>query len=416
MRVADSTYTGTMGLTLEVAVRNRCSASEIESFLAKKGCRVAEDAALDTAGASFEVWRKTANGAVHLCIVDGPLRVETEDLADELAAMLMAPKWLYQVNFPADTPQRSISTLLGLAKLIAKQGDGAVYDPQEDAVLWPRSRPKRFVRRRDAETGPMLFLDIFSPARANGASLMRSYLDVCRRLLPEALPNRYGDYEPMQHRLNGVDDEHALLDFAQESSQIEYGGSFFWSASRPFEHCSVSFGDRRRGVTPSHYDDVRGRERMRPMTVLGAWVRLDCGNEGALADALEAFLVEVARAMGAFYACASLGVFPYHGPMWIGIPEVPTWLSWYGNEYSEWLRVRVGKPRPGSTEYPEGVMVRRAALPSDLEATLRHPLRPPERLVGAYASTPKRIAAEIPESIPEGDIESWSYGGSDDGL
>ena len=406
-------YTGNVSLSLEVAVRRKCSADRIEAFLNRKGCEVAGGAPVDASGGSFEIARKTAKGPAHLCIVDGPLRVETENLADKLAAMLLAPKWLYQLNLSAGTPLRHSNTALGLAKLIAKEGDGAVYDPQKDEVLWPRSRPKRFVKRRDAETGPTLFLDAFIPARANGSFLMRSYLETCRRFLPEALPKRYGDYEPMQHRLRGAGDEKALLDFAQKLSEIEYGGSFFWSASRPFEHSSVSFGDRRRGVTRGDLYDVPGRERMRPMTVLGAWVLLGCGNDDAFADALETFLVEVARATGAFYACASLGTFSYHGPMWIGIPETTTWLSWYGNEYA----VGLGKDRlrPGVTVYPEGLMVRRAATPGDSEETLRHPVRTPDQLIGVYLSEPKRIAAEIPKSIPEGDIEQWSYGGSSDG-
>ena len=139
--VARSAYTWIVSLTLEVAVRGKCSADRIEAFLTKKGCQVAGGASLDAPGGSFEIARKTAKGPAHLCIVDGPLRVETEDLADKLAAMLLAPKWLYQLNFSVETPQRHFNTVLGLAKLIAKEGDGAVYDPQEDEVLWPRSRP-----------------------------------------------------------------------------------------------------------------------------------------------------------------------------------------------------------------------------------------------------------------------------------
>ena len=206
----------------------------------------------------------------------------------------------------------------------------------------------------------------------------------------------------MQHRLSGVGDERALLDFAQKSSEIEYGGYFFWSASRPFEHSSLSFGDRRRGVKRGDLYDLPGRERMRPMTVLGAWVLLDRERNAALADAIEAFLTRVARATSAFYACASLNIFPCHGPMWIGIPETTTWLSWYGREYSDELEKH--RESPGVTIHPEGMMVRRAAMPSDSEETLRHPVQTPDRLIGAYLSEPKRIAAEIPKSIPEGDI------------
>lgn len=388
--LAPSAYTGSVSLTLEVAVRRKCSADRIDAFLAKKGCQVAGGASPDAAGGSFEVSRKTAKGLVHLCIVDGPLRVETEDLADQLAAMLLAPKWLYQLNFSAEIPQRHFNTILGLAKLIAKDGDGAVYDPQEDEVLWPRSRPKRIVSRADEPARPELFLDFFMPARANGGTLIQSYLNVCRRSLPEGVPKRYGDYEPLQHRLTGLHDEKALLDFADAASQVEYGDWLFWTATRPFVHSSLSFGDRRRDCHHVFYQNHPHRNRTRPMTQLHASLLGKVAENEAWADAIELFVAEVARATGAFCASASLGAWTAMGRTWIGIPSTPTWLSWYGRPYADAL---TGVSASSDIRaFAEGIMVRRGTVICDSEASSRHPLQPHERFVGVYADTNSRIA------------------------
>lgn len=400
-----SAYTRNVSLTLEVAVRRKCDPDRIEAFLAGKGCQVTGGISLDAAGGSFEIVRKMAKGPVRLCIVDGPLRVETEDLADKLAAMLLAPKWLYQLNFSGETPQRHLNTVMRLAKLIAKEGDGALYDPQEDEVLWPRSRPKRIASRADEPARPELFLDFFMPARANGGTLIRSYLDVCRRFLPEGVPKRYGDYEPLQHRLTGLHDEQALIDFADAASQVEYGDWLFWTATRPFVHSSLSFGDRRRDCHHAFYQNHPHRDRTRPMTQLHASLLGKVAEDEAWADAIELFAAEVARATGAFYASASLGAWTVTGRTWIGIPSTQTWLSWYGRPYADAL-TGVSACSDMSA-FPEGIMVRRGRVICDSEASSRHPLQPHRRFVGVYADTNSRIAQEIPTSIPKGDIESW---------
>ena len=75
--------------------------------------------------------------------VDGPVAAEPDDLAEALAAAVLAPRWLTTLSIPYDASQRRRDALRSLARRLAQEHEGAAYDPQEDAVFFPRGRPKR---------------------------------------------------------------------------------------------------------------------------------------------------------------------------------------------------------------------------------------------------------------------------------
>jgi hypothetical protein len=392
-----------MSLDLQIAVSTKVASDEITTFLHSKKLQVTNAMEpLDTVGSSYGLATMHGGEMEHLCTVYGPLHVEEEDLDDELAAMLLAPRWLYQINYSASLPERSVKRIEAVAKYIAKVGDGAVQDPQLGKIIWPRARPKRFVQKRDEPIGPMLELAFFLPACGSGSELMRAYIKCCRRFLPEALPTRYGTYEPMQHRLGEEGSDEPLLDFAEAESHVEYGGSFFWKSKRPFSDGSVFFGDRRIGSYQISYSQDPDRHRIRPMTLIIADVSAAPAQRSKQwADAICNFFVAVSRATCAFHASASISERVWRGPSWIGIPETPTWLSWYGGPY----RDAVSGDGPDTVVYEEGAFVRRGEHPVELEHAGEHPVQPPPRLVGFYKTSRHRIADEIPDSFPRGDVE-----------
>ncbi len=392
-----------VSLDLNIAVSNDVPAACVEDFAAKKRLRIVTGApGLGEQGGGFCLERERSGRLAHICTVDGPLRVEPEDLDEALLAMLLAPRWLFQITYSADLPERDVALIQALAKQIAKTGDGAVHDPQEDAILWPRSRPKRFVKKRDESPGPSIELAFFIPAGTGGAKLMEQYLRCCRRYLPEAVPRRYGTYEPMQHRLNGPEDDAEFLQLAEEQWQVGYGGSFFWKSTTPFEETTVFFGDHRRYAYHISNSHDPGRSRIRPRTLItGSVLSTPALRSDQWADALAGFVAAVSAATKAFYACASLTDWVWRGPSWIGIPDIPTWISWYGSPY----RDAVPAVGPGIEVHDDGVLVRRARRPVSTELAGEHPVQPPARLVGSYRKDPQRIASEVPDSIPEGDLE-----------
>lgn len=393
-----------MSLDLQIAVSTKVPSNEITAFLQSKKLHVTNATApLDIVGGSYSLATMRGGKMQHLCTVYGPLHVEEEDLDDDLAAMLLAPRWLYQINFSARLGETSVKRIEAFAKRLAKVGDGAVQDPQKGAIIWPRSRPKRFVQKRDEPAGPWLELAFFFPACGSGREMMAAYLRCCRRYVREALPTRFGTYEPMQHRLADEGGEGALLDLAERESVVEYGGSFIWKSERPFSDASVFFGDRRRGSYHIFYAQDPDRHRIRPRSLILTSVSVvPALRSRQWADAICSFFIAVCRATDAFHASASISETVWDGPSWIGIPETPTWLSWYGGPY----RDSVSGTGPDTTLYEKGAFVRRGEHPVESEQAGEHPVQPPPRLVGFYNTSRHRIADEIPESLPRGDVDN----------
>ena len=75
--------------------------------------------------------------------VDGPVAAEPDDLAEALAAAVLAPRWLTTLSIPVDASARRREQLRTRGRGLAREHDGAAFDPQEDEVIWPRGRPRR---------------------------------------------------------------------------------------------------------------------------------------------------------------------------------------------------------------------------------------------------------------------------------
>jgi hypothetical protein len=156
--------------------------------------------------------------------VDGPLQIEPADLAEPLAAAVLAPRWLVQI---AGT-KREAARRYG--RELAKAHGGAAYDRQEDAVFQPRGAPKR-VPAGKAEKTSILQLEWTVPDWSGAPAAL---LDALSRHAPEGLPRRYGDVEPFQH---AFEDRAAFLDLAREH-RVD------WHARRPFFSGSAHPPDR----------------------------------------------------------------------------------------------------------------------------------------------------------------------------
>jgi hypothetical protein len=146
--------------------------------------------------------------------VDGPFEVEPADLADALAAAVLAPRWLVQVS----GTKRETARRFG--RELAKAHEGAAYDRQEDAVFQPRGTPKR-VPAGKAEKTSIVCLE-WTVADWDGAPA--ALVEALARHAPEGLPRRYGDYEPPQEQFG---DPEAFAEFCRDHRT-------FWFASRPF--------------------------------------------------------------------------------------------------------------------------------------------------------------------------------------
>lgn len=91
-------------------------------------------------------------------VVDGPVGVELDDLDDELAGAVLAPRWLLEVSVP-EGASADLTLARKLARQLAERFDGGAFDPQQDKLLWPRggrALPRPDVRRADPDGRPRL--------------------------------------------------------------------------------------------------------------------------------------------------------------------------------------------------------------------------------------------------------------------
>jgi hypothetical protein len=283
--------------------------------------------------------------ASDLCTVHGPNHVEAEDLPESLAAAVLAPRFLIELSTPAAATTAARKRALKQACALAERFRGAVYDPQEDAVVWPRRAAKRWAAPAAEERIRVVDLDWYLPGRPD-AELAARLLGLLRAACPEALPRRYGDHEPLQHRLE--DGDRGFVDFWRAQAEIAHGAMFFWKGQAPCFDGSVSFCDART-ESPNEYPiGIPGTRRCTRISLDFDGRALHA--EPRWSEAVVALFERVARATGAVYAAGTvvrnvicrraLGYddrsekLPLPISWFAGLPPIPTWLAWFGAPYA----------------------------------------------------------------------------------
>jgi hypothetical protein len=177
------------------------------------------------------------------------VKVELEDIPDEVAAALPGISWLISVNIqPITAPNSAKNKIKGLLKTLAKEFHGVVEDPQADTLISPsgaeRYRPAAQDIGSRVATLNLNYWFAESPLRTRQGR--EQLIDYIARHLPEVLPRRYGLYEPPSEKWE-IGGKTAFLDFldgqAPDSPVVTY-------PSRPcvgFHISRASVGWIRRG-------------------------------------------------------------------------------------------------------------------------------------------------------------------------
>lgn len=164
--------------------------------------------------------------------------VEPEDVPEEVAALLPGIGWLTELNLEGDAPKAAMALARKSAKEIAKAAHGVVEDPQEDAILTPAG-VKRFVRpKRDKKFSVLNFswwfmTDVLAKREGRDA-----FLDLLGKGLPEALPKRYGTYEPPEYKLETEGRKHLEKFLGTNLTDL-----IVWYPQRPVTKLNVSCPD-----------------------------------------------------------------------------------------------------------------------------------------------------------------------------
>jgi hypothetical protein len=71
-------------------------------------------------------------------VVSNPVTIEDEDIPHEVCRLLPGIQYLIECNLePFTEDKKSISELMKLTKLIAKNGHGVIENPQTDEIILP---------------------------------------------------------------------------------------------------------------------------------------------------------------------------------------------------------------------------------------------------------------------------------------
>jgi hypothetical protein len=272
--------------------------------------------------------------------VDGPLEVEDEDLPDEVAAALLVCRFSVEISVPAGAPGAAVRAAKRYVRSLAKEAAGVVYDPQEDAIVFPRStkrlRTPVVSRDRDDDDGGRLEL-MWLVARRLTAADGEALLDVLERDMAEALPRRFGTYEPMQGRLER-DGRGAFTALWDGDSMAD------WSGRAPFDYGSVwlrrGFGSalteaQRMALRPT----LGGRQASEVDAVKLAF-REEVVRDERWMEAIARLFARVAERYSPFFAAAYVrGEYgdSLMGRWWLGIPDAPLLLQWIGAPYLPFL-------------------------------------------------------------------------------
>lgn len=159
-----------------------------------------------------------------------------DDIPDEVAALLPGIAHRTELNLEGQPTDKARQLLLATAKAIAKSSHGIIQDPQDDSLLTPAG-VKRFVPPKTEKTFPLLHLSWWFLTDALGTPDGRNdFLTLLERFLPEALPKRYGLWEPPQHHYEKTGKPH-LLDFMQQ----HLAESIVWYPHRPVADLHIAY-------------------------------------------------------------------------------------------------------------------------------------------------------------------------------
>jgi len=399
-----------MSYDLQVLAKRQPKATDLDAFLSSH-TEVASNGGLKRGGYVL----LTAADGVH-AEVDGPSRIEAEDLPDAANGALSGAGWLVQISVK---PSTDATWPMDLARHLARSADGVVYDPQEDRVAWPSG-----FRPRDPGTGEERASEVelvwFTTRTPTDPEIPRRFLEIIRGLIPGALPKRYGGYEPLPFRFEGsTADEDFIRRWVEEAEA--WPPTLFWTASRP------SFGGSAfMAPTPDRDPPPPGQ----PISHIS--LTLDgraLARDPDLTERSVRLLADIASALGCVHAAgsvhrdllvkrgrASADYRTEAGPMprarrWVGLPAAPTWLAWFGRPYADLVRSSVAQHITAETDGALFLRLGPEPMDSDQLAAVFPPLplpliarrinKPPAWEAGVRYTLASGPPSQLAEQIPD---------------
>jgi hypothetical protein len=297
--------------------------------------------------------------------VDGPFDVEAEDVPEEVTTTLFGVTHVFYVTVEGSA-DADVPYAVRFARTLAQALGGVVVDQQSDQI-WARGLERTSATSARNERVKVINLAWYTRRMFVGPNVGARYPAICRRLLPEAPPRRFGEYEPFQGKLAEAGDDGFANAWRDATS------SLFFTASPPCISGSMSAGPAEQHPCPIwhmsvnlHYQplaaDARWREAVRRFFL-------------AIAEDLHAFFASAEVTRGNIWNGRSIWsdgetewpIMPARVQGWMGLLPYPLWWAWYGEPYRG--LILLGHLSGGEvTETTSGTLHQLAAEPIDRDA------------------------------------------------
>jgi hypothetical protein len=284
--------------------------------------------AVSLRGASVE--RGASRG--YCFTVDGPVRVEPEDVPDGVTAVVLGATHMYHVLVEGSC-EADVPFAVRFARRLAQTLGGAAVDQQTDEI-WVRGTSRGVLKPQRGTRISVLTLRWYAITDSVPIDAAATYTSLCRNYLPEALPRRFGEFEPLQSKLADTGDSGFANAWRAATSLL------FFSASPPCIAGSMYAGPSEThprkvwvmtlDVLRDPFTDPRWRDALRRLFV-------------AIADGIDCFFASAEVTRGTLWNGRSGGadaqtewpIMPARIQGWMGLPPYPVWWSWYADPYRD---------------------------------------------------------------------------------
>lgn len=167
-------------------------------------------------------------------MVSNAVQIEDEDIPTQISRELPGIQYLIECHLePFTDNKKLISELLKLAKLIAQNWYGVIENPQTDDIILP-SGTRRVQEIKKTERFSIIELSWwFNNDILRKRENINYLLQEIERTVPEALPRRYGVYEPPKEKFSDIDE---FASFLVEN----LNDSIVWYPTKPVVSVSLS--------------------------------------------------------------------------------------------------------------------------------------------------------------------------------
>ena len=129
--------------------------------------------------------------------------VEEEDIPTEVLISYSDIKYLTSLYLQPYTNEKTIiEKAMRYAKKIAREFDGVVENPQFENNVLLTSKKKTFTRAtRDADKISICW---YMDCQQSLSNYVADFVDLLEKYLPQALPRRYGSFEPPKFKYSEI--------------------------------------------------------------------------------------------------------------------------------------------------------------------------------------------------------------------